>query len=106
MSPGGPSGPNHRRSATVSSRVFPLPEPPIQWTPVLLSKVMLKISTVMFFVATLHFCIGFYRDWIAFRGKLAGPPETFLAQFDTWHRVMQDTLFVIQETLGAGAAVR
>ena len=73
----------------------------------LLSKFMLKVSTLMFFVATVHFGLGFYRDWIAFRGSLAPqPPEAFLGRFDPWHRVMQDTLFVLQETLGAGAAVR
>ena len=68
---------------------------------------MLKISTVMFSIATLHFGVVFYRDWIAFRGKLPleEPPSIFLARVDVWHRVMQDMLFVIQETLGAAAAV-
>ena len=67
---------------------------------------MVKISTVMFVVATLHFCIGFYRNWIAFRGKLGMPPEAFLGRSDLWHLVMQNALFAFQETLGAGAAVR
>ncbi|KAL0061205.1 hypothetical protein AAF712_011964 [Marasmius tenuissimus] len=67
--------------------------------------VMLKISTAMLLLATLHFSIAFYRAWIAFRGKLDEPPGLFLSRFDLWHRVLQDMLFVTQESLGAAVAV-
>ncbi|KAJ8090717.1 hypothetical protein PM082_018283 [Marasmius tenuissimus] len=67
--------------------------------------VMLKISTAMLLLATLHFSIAFYRAWIAFRGKLDEPPGLFLSRFDLWHRVLQDMLFVTQESLGAAAAI-
>ncbi|KAJ8096084.1 hypothetical protein PM082_022657 [Marasmius tenuissimus] len=67
--------------------------------------VMLKVSTVMLLTATLHFSVAFYRAWIAFRGTSNEVPGTFLAQFNLWHRVLQDMLFVTQESLGAAAAI-
>ncbi|KAJ8090769.1 hypothetical protein PM082_024950 [Marasmius tenuissimus] len=67
--------------------------------------VMIKVSTVMFFVATLHFSIALYRGWIAFQRKTGEPAAIFFSHLDTWHRVLQDMLFVIQESLGAAAAI-
>ena len=67
---------------------------------------MLKISTVMLLIATLHFSIAFYRNWFAFGRKMTEAPDVFLGNLNPWHRILQDMLFVIQENLGAGAAVR
>ncbi|KAJ8079723.1 hypothetical protein PM082_016544 [Marasmius tenuissimus] len=66
--------------------------------------VMLKLSTLMFLVATLHFSVSFYRAWIAFRGDKP-MDAAFLRLFNTWHRVSQDLLFVTQESLGSAAAI-
>ena len=69
---------------------------------------MLKLSTVMFIIATLHFSVAFYRSWLAFGGEIAEAtsPDVFLVALRPWHRILQDLLFATQECLGAGAAVR
>ncbi|KAK1222927.1 hypothetical protein PQX77_014204 [Marasmius sp. AFHP31] len=66
---------------------------------------MLKISTIMFLVATVHISINYYRYSTAFSGKTGVPPPIFLQTLTHWHRIMKDLLFVIQEVLGSSAAV-
>ncbi|KAK1220235.1 hypothetical protein PQX77_017021 [Marasmius sp. AFHP31] len=66
---------------------------------------MLKISTIMFLVATVHISTNYYRYSTAFSGKTGVPPPIFLQTLTHWHRIMKDLLFVIQEVLGSSAAV-
>ena len=66
---------------------------------------MLKISTALFLVATVHYGFAFYRFWVAFGGKSSEPPDVYLSCLNIWHRVVLDMLFVTQESLGSAAAV-
>ena len=102
----GPRGPTPRGHITVSRPPFSIRS--LHSRLIILVKVMLKLSTAMLLTATLHFSVAFYRGWLAFGGKTTEPqaPELLWATLGSWHRVLEDMLFIAQESLGAGAAVR
>ncbi|KAL0072566.1 hypothetical protein AAF712_000329 [Marasmius tenuissimus] len=67
---------------------------------------MFIISSVMFFIATLHMGLAGYRlakVWIV--GDNLAPPTASLTTMDTWDNTMWTILYVTQELLGTGAAV-
>ncbi|KAJ8076700.1 hypothetical protein PM082_001123 [Marasmius tenuissimus] len=67
---------------------------------------MFIISSVMFFIATLHMGLAGYRlakVWIV--GDNLAPPTASLTTMDTWDNTMWTILYVTQELLGTGAAI-
>ncbi|KAF8992001.1 hypothetical protein BDQ17DRAFT_1370093 [Cyathus striatus] len=67
------------------------------------TSVMIGISAIMFFIATFHLAINFYRllqgyvDTRLTQGSLGSPKA--------WHNILKDFLFGTQQTLGSAVAI-
>ncbi|KAF8978426.1 hypothetical protein BDQ17DRAFT_1265652, partial [Cyathus striatus] len=70
-------------------------------------KVMISISTIMFFVATFHLAINCYRLLQGYIDKRLAPsgPNVYLSDQTAWHYILKDILSGIQQDLGGAVAV-
>ncbi|KAF8992005.1 hypothetical protein BDQ17DRAFT_1313151, partial [Cyathus striatus] len=68
--------------------------------------IMIGFSTILFFVATFHLTINFYRLLQGYVDNCNVPsgPAVYLSNLRTWHIILKDILFGIQHTLGSVAA--
>ncbi|KAF8985483.1 hypothetical protein BDQ17DRAFT_1207635, partial [Cyathus striatus] len=69
-------------------------------------KVMISISAIMFFIATFHLAIDYYRLLQGFADERLDPsgPVAFLTNLKAWHFILKYLLFGTQQTLGSAAA--
>ncbi|CAL1712311.1 unnamed protein product [Somion occarium] len=71
------------------------------------SKIMFVAGVVMFIMASLHFAINAYRmvKGYVVHTQDPGGAVAYLDNLKTWHHVLKDTLFGVQEVLGDLAAI-
>ncbi|KAF8984900.1 hypothetical protein BDQ17DRAFT_1315781 [Cyathus striatus] len=68
---------------------------------------MIGFSTILFFVATCHLTINFYRLLQGYVDNCNVPsgPAIYLSNLRPWHMILKDILFGIQHTLGSVVAI-
>lgn len=68
---------------------------------------MIIISAIMFFIASFHLAINFFRLLRGYGDRLLAPggPVGYLGVIGKWDHVLKDTLYATQENFGSGAAV-
>ncbi|KAF8984895.1 hypothetical protein BDQ17DRAFT_1436838 [Cyathus striatus] len=66
--------------------------------------IMIGFSTILFFVATCHLTIDFYRLLHGYVDSPSGP-AVYLRNFKTWHMIFKNILFGIQQALGSVVAM-
>ncbi|KAF8992779.1 hypothetical protein BDQ17DRAFT_1546316 [Cyathus striatus] len=69
--------------------------------------VMTGISAIMFFIATFHLAINFYRllDGYVDKGLTPFEISEYLGNLRAWHYILKDILMGIQQHLGSAAAI-
>ncbi|KAF8998940.1 hypothetical protein BDQ17DRAFT_1207333, partial [Cyathus striatus] len=71
------------------------------------TSVMMGISAIMFFIATLHIAINFYRllqGYVDIRITQGSGLAAYLSNLKAWYYILKDLLFGTQQTLGSAAA--
>ncbi|KAF8985514.1 hypothetical protein BDQ17DRAFT_1215806, partial [Cyathus striatus] len=70
------------------------------------TSVMISISAIMFFIATLHLAINCYRLLQGYADNHIAPsgPAVYLSNLKAWHYILKDVLFATQQILGSAAA--
>ncbi|KAJ4490604.1 hypothetical protein J3R30DRAFT_111998 [Lentinula aciculospora] len=68
---------------------------------------MIGISSLMFFIATLHLAINAYRmvEGYVDHALILGDAVAYMDNLRSWHYILKDTLYATQENLGSAAAI-
>ncbi|KAJ3801878.1 hypothetical protein GGU11DRAFT_767582 [Lentinula aff. detonsa] len=71
------------------------------------SNVMIGISSLMFFIATLHMAVNAYRLIAGYvdHASVPGGAVAYMGDLRTWHYILKDALYATQENLGSAAAI-
>ncbi|KAJ3746162.1 hypothetical protein DFH05DRAFT_1458505 [Lentinula detonsa] len=71
------------------------------------NNVMIGISSLMFFIATLHMAVNAYRLIAGYvdHASVPGGAVAYMGDLRTWHYILKDVLYATQENLGSAAAI-
>ncbi|KAF8989444.1 hypothetical protein BDQ17DRAFT_1477651 [Cyathus striatus] len=68
---------------------------------------MIGVSAIMFFIATFHLSVNYYRILRGYVDDRLSPggPAGYIGDLRTWDHILKDALFVTQENLGIGVSI-